>query len=289
MNIIKSKIFWDASHATNFRHLECVKTKKWIKILIYSPLLLKCLVKPIYVRGVSCVKPSDVQPHYFISLEREHVPGNLPDRNQKHNPHLEMLPDKSPALCPPGLEHFPISLLSAGCGERTLTSLYLRCSQIKSSANFCLCVPSVEASRRCRTISQSKQVICLAAQQKDNVAEHMCTRSRAPVPLMLSQSRFSRGQQAWNGKGPSLCKLAALSNACLGLNLGNLVRMSLLQNCRMNLFNRCRPSQFIFISLGGCCSWKGSKWIHFLCMMTFQFSTTEWSFAACKEVWQAEE
>lgn len=139
------------------------------------------------------------------------------------------------------------------------------------------------------TISQSKQVICLAAQQNDNVGERMRTRSHAPSPLMLSQSRFSRGQQAWNGKRPSLCKLAALSSARLGLNLGNLVRMSLLENGRINLFNGCRPSQFIFISLRGCCSWKGSKWIHFLYMMTFQFPTTEWSLAACKEVWQAEE
>lgn len=104
MNIIKSKIFRDASPATNFQHLECVKTKKWIKIPIYSTLRLKCLVKPTYVRGVSCVKQSDVQPHYFITLEREHVPGALHHRIQKLNPHLQMLHNKSPALCPPGLE-----------------------------------------------------------------------------------------------------------------------------------------------------------------------------------------
>lgn len=180
MNIIKSKIFRDASHATNFPHLECVKTKKWIKILIYSPLLLKCLVKPIDVCGVSCVKPSDVQPHYFISLEGEHVLGALHHRNQKLNPHLQMLHVKSPALCPPGLERFPISLLSPGCDPDLSATTFvlddfcmyltfvLDAPRIKVLI-ISVCVPSVEASCRwsshhcCRTTSQSKQVICLAA------------------------------------------------------------------------------------------------------------------------------
>lgn len=181
MNIIKSKIFRDASHATNFPHLECVKTKKWIKILIYSPLLLKCLVKPIDVRGVSCVKPLDVQPHYFISLEGEHVLGALHHRNQKLNPHLQMLHVKSPALCPPELERFTVSLLSPGCDpdlsaatQAVLDDFCMFLTFVSDAHKIkvliiSVCVPSVEAScrwsshHRCRTISQSKQVICLAA------------------------------------------------------------------------------------------------------------------------------
>ena len=46
MNNIKSKIKREASHATDFQHLECVKKKKkGIKIQIYSLLILKGLFK----------------------------------------------------------------------------------------------------------------------------------------------------------------------------------------------------------------------------------------------------
>lgn len=130
------------------------------------------------------------------SVWSENPPGNLHHRNQKLNPHLRMLPDKSPARCRPGPERLTASLLSAAWGERPRPLRRHSCllclwrSRVKSSANFGFPVPSVEAPRRgssrhrCRAISQSKQVVCLAAQQKDNVTEPMCTRSRAPPPVV---------------------------------------------------------------------------------------------------------
>lgn len=54
---------------------------------------------------------------------------------------------------------------------------------------------------RCRTISQSKQVIHLAARQKDNVAEHMCTRSRAPSPPHVVAEPILSGPTGVKWKG----------------------------------------------------------------------------------------